>query len=301
MQDNIERNVQEGQLDILRQHGYQCLHLLGKGATGAVYCVQEVRTGQRYACKVSGSSRLVREAAIMKQALHPLFPQYKEFWQEKGTGYLVMEYICGSNLEQLLSRRGRLSQRQAVRITMELASGLASLQEGDTQLVYGDIKPENMILQPDGRIRLLDMEMAEEISEHGKKQKLTHLIAGTPAYAPPEQWDKEAVPDIRRDIFAIGRILHYMLTGIHPGKYALGELPPIRTCDKRLWRGLERIVFDCLTPLPRKRIPSMRELLRRLSVYHNATPKQIAWLDMKNCIPFLQETDFSYEKNVWKF
>ncbi|MDE6168794.1 MAG: protein kinase, partial [Acetatifactor sp.] len=148
---------------VLKEHGFLRRQLLGRGGFSRVYCVEEAASGRRYACKVSENVALLkREALFLRRALHPLFPSLREWWVEDKAGYLVTDFVPGGSLEALLERRGGFSEAQAVRIGMELAEGLLFLHEGAGGLIFRDVKPANIMIREDGRIKLLDFGCACE-------------------------------------------------------------------------------------------------------------------------------------------
>lgn len=151
----------------LEGHGLTRMFLLGEGATSAVYCVKDVKSGKNYACKAGmGVERLEAEYGLLAGLDHPLFPKAAGFFRGKEAGYIVMEYLFGRSLEEYLGRRGHLSHRQVVRIAVELAGGLSALHGGKTRAVYRDLKPANIMLKPDGRVGLMDLGAACGIEQH---------------------------------------------------------------------------------------------------------------------------------------
>lgn len=136
---------------------------------------------------------------------HPLFPAFYGMWQEEGSGFLLMEYVRGENMAQMLRRRGRFSLRQTVRAGMELAEGLSYLHEGPGGLLFRDVKPANVVIQQDGRVRLLDLGCACALGERAASR------AGTPGFAAPEQLCGEEILTAACDIYGWGRTMEAML------------------------------------------------------------------------------------------
>lgn len=286
----------------MKKRGYKKLYKIGEGSMGEVYCVKEEKTGKKYACKISNQiSWLKQESDFLSKIIYPLFPRWKEYWEEEQKAYLVIEYISGSSLEDLLQRRHFFSQQETVRIAIEVASGLAWLQEGSKVIVYRDIKPENIILQEDGRVRLVDMGLAMDLSDTQREQRKKLIKrAGTIAYAPPEQWEEGGIVDVRSDIYALGKVMHYMVTGCNPSQKQ-GNFAPIRVYNRHLWRGLEQIIIDCISPQPKERISTMRELIGRLSVYRNGSGWQIWKAEISALLRRRKRQKFYYEKSIWKY
>ena len=190
------------------EHGFRRRQLLGRGGFSRVYCVEESETGRYYACKVSGNRELLkREAEFLREAVHPLFPGFRDLWEEDETGYLVTDFVPGSSLESLLERRGRFSEAQVARIGMELAEGLLFLHERGGGLIFRDVKPANIMIRQDGRIKLLDIGCACRIGESRAG------IAGTPGYAAPEQLEGSRGLTVRCDVYGLGMTLKIIAGG----------------------------------------------------------------------------------------
>lgn len=191
----------------LEQHGYEREQLLGEGAFARVWQVRSLGNGNRYACKISKETALLRrEADNLRQMEHPLFPHYREYWEEIENACLVMELVHGISLKELVDRRGRMTQKQAIWIAREVASGLSILHGQSFNALYRDLKPEHVYIREDGSIKLLDMGCVCRKDHAGS-------LAGTPGYAAPEQLIHGRCQGSYSDVYAWGRLLIYMLTG----------------------------------------------------------------------------------------
>ena len=272
--------------DSLDSRGYRVLGCVGEGSFSRVYRVRERGDERVFACKVSGQERLwQRERDFVHRVLglgtedgcrgkegrgggdgRGLFPGFYRCWREEELFFLVTEYIPGQSLGELMRRRGRLTQRQALRIGIRLAQGLCDLEERG--IVYRDLKPDNVIVCEDGELKLIDFGCVcprwdgELFSPRGEG------LAGTYGYAPPEQMrlpdpEAEALPGAYSDVYALGRLLHYLLTGDDPCRPPF-EKPPIRRYDRRFSRELEDMIRDCVRRDSRERPPAMRRVLQRM-------------------------------------
>lgn len=240
----------------LSLRGYETVRMLGEGAFSKVVLVRDQvavqwrqtaqrqgswQAGRYIACKISSRFDLtLREADILSKIDHPLFPEYRGVWEEEGKVYLLMEYICGSNLEELLARRGSFSDAQAVRIGLELAEGLKYLHELQGAILFRDLKPANILVRQDGRVKLLDLGCACGTGEQAN-------IAGTPGYAAPEQLKSGSFLTPAIDVYGLGKILQ-VIAG--------------KGCGKRL----ERVITACIREQPRERIADMRGVISALAV-----------------------------------
>ena len=201
-----EREQEMWVQSVLDDRGYTCLKLAGRGAFSRVYCLEDGKDGRIYACKVSAKvSLLEQEARIMSKLRHPLFPKCFGLWQEGGTGFLLMEYIPGSNMKEMLKRRKHFSVEQTLRMGMELADGLRALHEGQESFVFRDVKPENMIIRQNGIVKLIDFGCVCPLG------KSVASRAGTPGFAAPEQMQGEGALTAACDVYGWGQTMKAML------------------------------------------------------------------------------------------
>lgn len=155
---------------------------------------------------------LRREAEILSRLHHPLFPAYMGYEERGGTGKIVMEYISGRNLGQMIRLRGGFSARQAMRIAEELADGLRYLHERQPPILYRDLKPENIMVCQDGHIKLIDFGCACcQEAQSGER-------VGTPGFAPPEQLAAGEDAGIYSDVYGLGRTIQSVMTKRRTGR-----------------------------------------------------------------------------------
>jgi CheY-like chemotaxis protein/tRNA A-37 threonylcarbamoyl transferase component Bud32 len=162
--------------------------------------------------------RILREAQIAARVAHPNVVRLHEVGETAGGGfYLAYEYVDGGSLEDLLRRtpHHRLSVSEAVRITRCVAEGLGEVHRAG--VTHRDVKPENVLLTLDGKVKIGDLGLAKQAGGAGV-QGLTdeHVVVGTPAYMAPEQARGQKDLDIRCDLYALGAVLYEMLTGRPP-------------------------------------------------------------------------------------
>lgn len=285
----IEMEI-EIEKSLLRQ-GYLSPVLIGRGAHSFVCRVQEAATGKLYACKIGREGSLWRqEAILLKRLTHPLFPCYGRSFLENGQYFLIMEYVSGETLEQILKRRGHLTQKQAVKIALSLAEGLAYLEGLPDEILFRDLKPQNIKIREDGQVKLLDLGCACPASQAG------HSMAGTIGYAAPEQLGTFGEIGAYSDVYAFGRLLHFMLTGDDPC-LPPKKKPPIRAYDRGLDGRLECLVEECVGEEIRTRLPDMRCVLRKLQDFAS---KKDSPFGKSSIFSKKSRLEFIYEKNVFK-
>lgn len=225
----------------LTKHGYRAVCLLGQGAFSQVLMVRQQETDMLFACKVSDRKDLARrEGRLLASVDHPLFPGFCDLWDEGESVFLLMEYVCGSSLEKLLRRRGALSQAQTARMGMELAEGLRYLHQLPEPILYRDLKPANVMIRQDGRVKLLDMGCA------CKMRQPDGARAGTPGYAAPEQLEEGGILSFACDVYGLARTLEDMA-----GKNCGGKLG--------------RVIKACVAEKPEQRIPDMQGVMTALA------------------------------------
>lgn len=244
---------------------YQVIEILGKGGNGIVYKVREKNGERLLAIKEiiadpdENNIKNVNEAKVLKQCFHPALPVIVEdFWQDERY-YLVMELIEGITLNEYVGKVGRISQEKALKFALEIGEALNYLHTRSQAIYHGDLKPQNIMLTEEGQIRLIDFGSA--VTE-GSGPKGCHA---SPAYAAPEQL-KGKLPDNRSDIYALGALMHYMLTGEDP------EEPPyirrdLRECDASISKGLCRVVNKSLKELPQQRYQTVKGMIDDLHGY----------------------------------
>lgn len=216
-------------------------NLIGEGAFAKVYTVPLSGTGRVLACKVSRQQELLRkEAFILKKVNHPLFPGFYDYMEKEDEGFLYMEYIPGRTLEQIVTDRGNLTQAETVGIAAELAAGLLYLHEGTPPILFRDLKPENIIIGQGGGVKLVDFGSAAVGQTYRK------VITGTKGYGAPEQWWDPLKVDKCSDVYALGKVMFFML-GEQKAEKWLGDL-----------------LEDCVVTRTEERIPDMRCFLTRV-------------------------------------
>ena len=261
---------------------YQIVSLLGEGGMGSVYRAKDTRLGRDVAIKVvtnvafSDRERLLRfeqEARATGMLNHPnLLTVYDVGRDEDGNPFLVTELLEGETLRSRLER-GPLSPRKAVDAALQMAQGLAAAHEKG--VVHRDLKPDNVFLTRDGRLKILDFGIAKLTGRAGEgptfEMAATEpgMVMGTVGYMSPEQIRGETV-DHRSDIFSLGTIFFEMLTGVRAFKRdsavetltaILKEEPPDLTdLIPTAPPALERLLRRCLEKDREQRFQSARDL-----------------------------------------
>lgn len=199
---------------------YLITELIGQGSSGIVYAARHQTLNIPIAVKMlrlHGDSnvyaQLKTEACLLAQLNHPHIVRVWDFEDDPEMPYLVMEYVEGKSLGQLIKEHGPMRPERAVQVVGQIADGLAAaFQLG---IVHRDVKPGNVLLTKDGMIKLADLGLAVFVNGDGGSP-VGNGLAGTVAYMPPEQSLSAGVVDHRSDIYALGASFYHLLTGQIP-------------------------------------------------------------------------------------
>lgn len=262
--------------------GLRLLRRVGEGGMSCVYLGYDVAGGNSVALKLLADhlahsrefvSRFYREARLSRLLTHANLVQGMAagFDPVAGKHYLVLEFIDGPTAHTVLSRAGRFAPGEAVQIGIHIARALAFLHA--RQYVHRDVKPDNILLHPEGVAKLADLGLAKRLNDD-QQITATHNGVGTSYYMAYEQALNADLVDGRSDIFALGATLYHLLTGQVPfpgptheevvrGK-ELDQFRPLRELNPGVPAGLARIIEATLARDPRARIQSADELAAAL-------------------------------------
>ncbi|MGO2659918.1 Stk1 family PASTA domain-containing Ser/Thr kinase [Mycetocola reblochoni] len=204
---------------------YEVRSRIARGGMATVYLATDIRLERRVAIKVmhghlsddsTFTTRFIQEARSAARLAHPNVVSVFDQGQDDDIAYLVMEYLPGITLRELIRDHGRLTPTQVVDIMDAVTSGLAAAHRAG--IVHRDLKPENVLLADDGRIKIGDFGLARAASAHTSTGQ---ALLGTIAYLSPELVTR-GVADARSDIYALGIMMYEMMTGVQPFR---GEQP----------------------------------------------------------------------------
>src|SRR5215469_1977006 len=260
---------------------YRIVAKIGAGGMGEVYRAHDEQLDRDVALKILPAGTLSDETArkqFRNEALalaklnHPNIETVHEFGTQKGVDFLAMELIPGKSLNEKL-REGPLPEDEVVRLGMQLVEGLAAAHERG--VIHRDLKPGNLIVTPEGRLKILDFGLAKLLhSDPGTDvtqsiTKASSSISGTLPYMAPEQLRGEP-PNACSDLYAAGVVLYELATGTRPFRDAhsptlIGAIlhespPPPRAVNPSICPSLETVILKALERESSRRYQSAREL-----------------------------------------
>lgn len=253
---------------------YEILQLINKGGMSAVYLARDKRLNKLWAVKeiikkendrnnAINVQAAIDEANMIKALDHPKLPRIVDIIDNGNVIYIIMDYIEGQSLQDLIKDGTPQEQDVVIDWAKQLAEVLQYLHTLEHPIIHRDMKPANVMLKPDGSLKLIDFGIAREYKAE-KVEDTTYL--GTKGYAAPEQFGGKGQTDARTDIYCLGVTLHHLITGHDPNEPPY-ELYPIRHYNPALSSGLETIIQKCIQLNPADRYQSCAELLYDLEHY----------------------------------
>lgn len=253
---------------------YSIIRTLGEGGMANVYLAYDTILDRNVAVKVLRGDlasdekfvrRFQREALSASNLYHPNIVQIYDFDQEDGQYYIVMEYVEGKTLKQLLKRRGNLTITEVIDIMSQLTDGMAHAH--DSYIIHRDIKPQNIMILDNGMIKITDFGIAMALNSTQLTQ--TNSVMGSVHYLPPEQAAGRG-STIRSDIYSMGILMYELLTGSVPYKgdnaveialkHLKEPLPSIREKLPELPQSIENIILKATAKNPQNRYKDAREM-----------------------------------------
>jgi len=262
----ILRRISEGRHSII----YQC----GEGDSSKVLALKTLRP--KAARSRTYRKQLVREAEIGLKLKHPNIIEVYDMGQEDGNPYYVMEYFPSKNLKYMILHRNILLDKSVKEIILQVGSALEYLHSQN--LIHRDVKPDNILVNEEGRAKLIDFGLTEPPNQPAKGSWLGHLfsrrtVQGTRSYMSPEQIMGERL-SFRSDIYSFGVTIYELVARKTPFvpldneiilyQHLKEEPELLQSRDPRINYEFDRIVMQMLAKDPLKRQPNMREVLQQL-------------------------------------
>ena len=253
---------------------YEIVRSIGEGGMANVYLGYDTILDRNVAIKVlrgdlSNDEKFVRrfqrEALSASSLAHPNIVEMYDVGEDDGLYYIVMEYIEGKTLKQLLKKRGTLTLSEAIDIMSQLTDGMAHAH--DSYIIHRDLKPQNIMIKDDGQIKITDFGIAMALNSTQLTQ--TNSVMGSVHYLPPEQASGKGCT-IKSDIYSMGIIFYELLSGSLPFKgdnaveialkHMREPLPSLREENSAIPQSIENIVKKATAKNPKNRYDSARSM-----------------------------------------
>ena len=253
---------------------YEIEKLIGEGGMANVYLANDTILDRKVAVKVlrgdlAGDEKFVRrfqrEALSASSLSHPNIVEIYDVGEDDGNFYIVMEFIEGKTLKQLIKKRGVLSLPETMDIMLQLLDALASAH--DSYIIHRDIKPQNIMIKESGLVKITDFGIAMALNSVELTQ--TNSVMGSVHYLPPEQASGKG-STIRSDIYSLGILMFEMLTGKMPFKgdsaveialkHMKEPLPSVREINPVVPQSVENIILKAAAKNPKNRYRDVREM-----------------------------------------
>ena len=272
---------------------YEIVKSIGEGGMANVYMAQDTILDRKVAIKVLRGDlshdekfirRFQREALSVSNLSHPNIVEVYDVGEEEGQHYIVMEYIEGKTLKQLLQKRGSLTLSEVIDIMNQLTDGLTHAH--NAYIIHRDIKPQNIMIEDDGLIKITDFGIAMALNSTQLTQ--TNSVMGSVHYLPPEQANGKG-STIKSDIYSLGILMYELLTGNVPFKgdnaveialkHLKERIPSIRRQNPTIPQSVENIVLKATAKNPKNRYDSVNDmhtdLVECLNEEHSSDKKYV--------------------------
>ncbi len=259
---------------------YEIIKTIGEGGMANVYLANDTILDRKVAIKVLRGDlsndekfirRFQREALSVSNLSHPNIVEVYDVGEEDGQYYIVMEYIEGKTLKQLLKKRETLTLTEVIDIMLQLTDGLAHAHE--SYIIHRDIKPQNIMILDNGLVKITDFGIAMALNATQLTQ--TNSVMGSVHYLPPEQANGKSAT-VKSDIYSLGILMYELITGSVPFKgdnaveialkHMKEKIPSIRKQNPTIPQTVENIVIKATAKNPRNRYDSVKEMHEDLEV-----------------------------------
>ena len=253
---------------------YEIIRSIGEGGMANVYLAEDTILNRKVAVKILRGDlasdekfvrRFQREAISASSLSHPNIVEMYDVGEDDGKYFIVMEYVEGKSLKSLIKKRGGLTLPEAIDIMLQLTDGIACAH--NSYIIHRDIKPQNIIILDDGRVKITDFGIAQALNRHELTE--TNSVMGSVHYLPPEQANGTGTT-IKSDIYSLGIVMFELLTGKVPfkGENAVeiaikqmkDPMPSVREYKESIPQSIENVILKATAKNPKNRYDSVLEM-----------------------------------------
>ncbi len=257
---------------------YEILKLIGKGGMSRVYLAMDMNIHKPWAVKEIDKSAkdqnndvviqsAIAEANLIKELDHNAIVRIVDIIDEPDKIFIIEDFIEGETLNSIVLREGAQPQDKVIEWAIQICGALEYLHTRKPPIIYRDMKPANVMLKPEGNVKIIDFGIAREYKAQNNEDT---KCLGTKGFAAPEQFGGKGQTDARTDVYCLGVTMYYLITGKNPSEPPY-EIYPIRHWNPKLSSGLEAIILKCTRPNPADRFQSCAELSYALKHYEEYT------------------------------
>lgn len=253
---------------------YQIIRTIGEGGMANVYLAHDLILDRDVAVKILRGDladdekfvrRFQREAIAASSLSHPNIVEMYDVGEDNGKYYIVMEYVDGKTLKNLIKKRGGLTMPEVIDIMTQLTSAIACAH--DSNIIHRDIKPQNVLIKEDGIVKITDFGIAMALNSNELTQ--TNSVMGSVHYLPPEQANGKGAT-VKSDIYSLGIVMFELLTGVLPfkGENAVeiaikqmkNQIPSVCNMNSLIPQSVENIILKACAKNPKNRYNSVVEM-----------------------------------------
>lgn len=271
--------------DTILRERYRLTNIVGQGGMGSVYRAEDLRLPGRLCAikevrpdpdisaemQAQAQAQFLQEASILAQLDHPNLPKVSDYFTANGRDYLVMDYVPGKDLRQLLAENeGPLPHELVTKWAIQIADALSYLHRQDPPILHRDIKPANIKLTPDDRIKLVDFGLVKLLAPDDARTITVVQGRGTALYTPLEQYGGDGGhTDRRTDIYALGATFYHLLSDLPPPDAKArflnpGVLQPLDQVNRDVSRHLSDAILWAMEMHPDDRPDSVQHFIQVL-------------------------------------
>lgn len=244
-------------LSVIASKGMSAVYKVEDSSLHKKWCLKEIKKSNAGRGNVEYEA-LIQEANIMKTLDHVGIPRITTIEEEGDSLFIIMDYVDGMSMKSWLTQKGKINQDVVLLWMRQIVQTMMYLHNRKNPIFYRDMKPDNIMIQTDGNLKLLDFGISMVLT--GKDDVILKAL-GTKGYAAPEQSKRGLKCDLRSDIYAMGKTMYFMLTGINPSQVKDGAFKRVRDVDPTIDEEVQAIVEKCCQENPNKRYQCCEDLL----------------------------------------